>query len=181
MVDAPEKLLDRARRELHTYERVGKQTSSELILALFDAERQIAELRAEWAKAHEADAKAFLAANARAEAAEAERDRLAARLSEYNRWPDPLQSPQAEAIRNGKIDMTEIVSLFDKMERELEQLRFVAADNARLEAENDNGGDLTRCEFCGRPILGRIVMDVNFTPSCEECAGAAAIQGGHHE
>jgi len=108
-------------------------------------------------------------------AAEAERDRLAARLSENNRWPDPLQSPQAEAIRAGKVDMTEIVSLFDKMERELEQLRFVAADNARLEAENDNGGDLTRCEFCGRPILGRIVMDVNFTPSCEECAGAAAI------
>lgn len=64
MVDAPEKLLDRARRELHTYERVGKQTSSELILALFDAERQIAELRA----AHE-KAVQF------AEKAEGERDR----------------------------------------------------------------------------------------------------------
>ena len=137
-------------------------------------ERQLAEARAEaerWA------AQALKEEECRI-AWQAERDRLAARLSEYNRWPDPLQSPQAEAIRNGKIDMTEIVSLFDKMERELEQLRLVAADNARLEAENDNGGDLTRCEFCGRPILGRIVMDVNFTPSCEECAGAAAIQDG---
>jgi len=67
---------------------------------------------------------------------QAERDRLAARLSEYNCWPDPLQSPQAEAIRNGKIDMTEIVSLFDKMERELEQLRLMAGERDRLAADN---------------------------------------------
>ena len=51
----------------------------------------------------------------------------------------------------------------------------------RMEAENDNGGDLTRCEFCGRPILGRIVMDVNFTPSCEECAGAAYDTEASHD
>lgn len=35
-------------------------------------------------------------------------------------WPDPLTSPQAEAIRNGKIDDTEIRNLFDMMERELQ-------------------------------------------------------------
>jgi hypothetical protein len=37
-----------------------------------------------------------------------------------SRWPDPLQSPQAEAIRSGKLDMTEILSLFDQMEREIQ-------------------------------------------------------------
>lgn len=34
-------------------------------------------------------------------------------------WLDPLDSPQAQAIRSGKIDDTEIRNLFDQMEREL--------------------------------------------------------------
>jgi hypothetical protein len=76
--------------------------------------------------------KAYAEIIARAEAAEAERDRLAARLSENNRWPDPLQSPQAQAIRAGKIDMTEIADLFDKMAREIEFHRAAASENASL-------------------------------------------------
>jgi hypothetical protein len=106
----------------------GQATGSTEFVRADIAASQLAEARAEaerWA------AQALKEEECRI-AWQAERDRLAARLSENNRWPDPLQSPQAEAIRNGKIDMTEIVSLFDKMERELEQLRFVAADNARL-------------------------------------------------
>lgn len=35
-------------------------------------------------------------------------------------WPDPLESPQAEAIRSGKIDDVEIRNLFDQMEREIQ-------------------------------------------------------------
>lgn len=42
-------------------------------------------------------------------------------------WPDPLESPQAEAIRNGKIDDTEIRNLFDTMERELRLHREMEA------------------------------------------------------
>lgn len=42
-------------------------------------------------------------------------------------WPDPLESPQAEAIRNGKLDDTEIRNLFDQMERELRLHRERAA------------------------------------------------------
>jgi hypothetical protein len=163
--------------EIDTHRRKVIAENGRLLNSFIEKDRQLAEARAALHIATE-DKLSLLD---QLQSAEAERDRLAARLSENNRWPDPLQSPQAEAIRNGKIDMTEIVSLFDKMERELEQLRFVAADNARLEAENDNGGDLTRCVFCGRPILGRIVMDVNFTPSCEECAGPSLIQGGRHD
>jgi len=44
-----------------------------------------------------------------------------------NRWPDPLESPQAEAIRSGKVDDTEIRNLFDTMERELRLHRERAA------------------------------------------------------
>ncbi len=53
-----------------------------------------------------------------------------------NRWPDPLESPQAEAIRAGKIDDTSIRDLFDKMERELKLHREAAktAEGAVLEA-----------------------------------------------
>jgi len=57
----------------------------------------------------------------------------------------------------------------------------MAGERKETEAENDNGDDLTRCEFCNRPILGRIVMDVNFTPACEECTGPSLIQGGRHD
>jgi hypothetical protein len=46
-------------------------------------------------------------------------------------WPDPLESPQAEAIRNGKLDDTEIRNLFDCMERELRLHRERAANPAR--------------------------------------------------
>lgn len=42
-------------------------------------------------------------------------------------WPDPLDSPQARAIRAGKIDDTEIRDLFDRMERELKLLREAKA------------------------------------------------------
>lgn len=38
-------------------------------------------------------------------------------------WPDPLESPLAQAIRDGKIDDVDIRDLFDKMERELQVLR----------------------------------------------------------
>jgi hypothetical protein len=46
-------------------------------------------------------------------------------------WPDPLESPQAEAIRNGKLDDTEIRNLFDCMERELRLHRERAANPAQ--------------------------------------------------
>lgn len=128
-----------------------------------ELERELAEARAEaerWA------AQALKEEECRI-AWQAERDRLAARLSEYNRWPDPLQSPQAEAIRNGKIDMTEIVSLFDKMERELEQLRLVAADNARLReslepfAERyDAWGDAAKTAYSCEDYSPRLVADL---------------------
>jgi hypothetical protein len=36
-----------------------------------------------------------------------------------NRWTDILESPQAKAIRNGKLDFLDIYNLFDKMEREI--------------------------------------------------------------
>jgi hypothetical protein len=51
-------------------------------------------------------------------------------------WPDPLESPQAEAIRNGKIDHAEILSLFDRMQREIDFHRSSPAEAraARLEA-----------------------------------------------
>jgi hypothetical protein len=70
------------------------------------------------------------------EAVTRERDALAARLSNNNRWPDPLQSSQAEAMRNGKIDHTEILSLFDRMQREIDFHRSSPAEAraARLEA-----------------------------------------------
>lgn len=55
---------------------------------------------------------------------------LEAARSADNRWPDPLESPQAEAIRSGKIDDTSIRDLFDKMEREL-KLHREAAIRAR--------------------------------------------------
>lgn len=45
-------------------------------------------------------------------------------------WPDPLESPQADAIRSGKFDDTEFRDLFDRMERELKLLR--EANGARL-------------------------------------------------
>jgi len=48
-------------------------------------------------------------------------------------WPDPLESPQAEAIRNGKLDDTEIRNLFDTMEREL-RLHRERAGEAKLVA-----------------------------------------------
>ena len=41
-------------------------------------------------------------------------------------WDDPLESPQAQAIREGKVDDTQIRDLFDKMERELIEHRKVA-------------------------------------------------------
>jgi hypothetical protein len=47
-------------------------------------------------------------------------------------WPDPLESPQAEAIRNGKLDDTEIRNLFDCMERELRLHRERAANPAQV-------------------------------------------------
>ena len=47
-------------------------------------------------------------------------------------WPDPLESPQAEAIRNGKLDDTEIRNLFDCMERELRLHRERAANQAQV-------------------------------------------------
>lgn len=51
---------------------------------------------------------------------------LSALLAERERrtfspgWPDPLESPQADAIRSGKIDDVEIRNLFDQMEREIQ-------------------------------------------------------------
>jgi hypothetical protein len=45
-------------------------------------------------------------------------------------WPDPLESPQSEAIRNGKLDDTELRNLFDAMERELRLHRERAAIGA---------------------------------------------------
>ncbi|MGN6539157.1 MAG: hypothetical protein ACTHKQ_25950 [Mesorhizobium sp.] len=50
-------------------------------------------------------------------------------------WPDPLESPQAEAIRNGKLDDTEIRNLFDCMERELRLHRERAANPAQWVSE----------------------------------------------
>jgi hypothetical protein len=47
-------------------------------------------------------------------------------------WPDPLESPQAEAIRNGKLDDTEIRNLFDCMERELRLHRGRAVNPAQV-------------------------------------------------
>jgi hypothetical protein len=49
-------------------------------------------------------------------------------------WSDPLKSPQAEAIRNGKIDDTEIHNLFDTMERELVLLREANAERCAARA-----------------------------------------------
>lgn len=48
----------------------------------------------------------------------------------------------------------------------------------RDEPENDNGEDRAVCEFCHRPIFGRIVMDENYTPSCQECASPRTSGGG---
>lgn len=42
-------------------------------------------------------------------------------------WDDPLESPQAQAIRDGKVDFLQIRDLFDKMERELVEHRKRAA------------------------------------------------------
>jgi hypothetical protein len=47
-------------------------------------------------------------------------------------WPDPLESPQAEALRNGKVDDTEIRNLFDCMERELRLHRERAANPVQV-------------------------------------------------
>ena len=52
-------------------------------------------------------------------------------------WPDPIESPQAEAIRNGKLDDTEIRNLFDCMERELRLHRERAANPAQGVSEAD--------------------------------------------
>jgi hypothetical protein len=81
MVEDPNKLLDRARRELHTYDRVGKQTSSELILALFEAERQIAELRAELDAKDKAERLVGAALRERYNAVEAHNARLSEALT----------------------------------------------------------------------------------------------------
>lgn len=56
-----------------------------------------------------------------------------------NRWPDPLESPQAEAIRAGKIDDTSIRDLFDKMERELKLHREAAKTAEGAVAWRDMG------------------------------------------
>ena len=53
-------------------------------------------------------------------------------------WPDPLESPQAEAIRSGKLDDTEIRNLFDQMEREL-RLHRERAGEAKPVAWMDDG------------------------------------------
>lgn len=40
------------------------------------------------------------------------------------------------------------------------------------EPDNDNGETKPVCEFCHRPIFGKVVMDENWTPACEECAAS---------
>lgn len=58
-------------------------------------------------------------------------------------WPDPLESPQAEAIRAGKIDDTEIRNLFDTMERELRLHRECAASLFAALAPSPSAGEPT--------------------------------------
>lgn len=45
-------------------------------------------------------------------------------------WPDPLSSPQADAIRAGKIDDVDIIALFDSMEREIRTHRGTFCETA---------------------------------------------------
>lgn len=68
-------------------------------------------------------------------ALDASAEKALAKISQVNRWADALDSPQAEAIRRGKIDHTEILAQFDRMERELHQLR---AQNVELRARAEN-------------------------------------------
>ena len=49
------------------------------------------------------------------------------------------------------------------------------------EPDNDNGEDLTVCEFCRRPIFGRVYMDEGLTPACEECASPSNPGEPSHE
>lgn len=64
-------------------------------------------------------------------------------------WPDPLNSPQAEAIRAGKIDDTLIRDLFDQMERELKEHRARAATPV-----SEAGGDI-------EPIIANVLFEVS--------------------
>lgn len=59
-------------------------------------------------------------------------------------WPDPLQSPMAEAIRSGHYDDTEFRALFDRMEQELSLHRAGAAARMIEPAEQTPavGGDI---------------------------------------
>jgi len=73
-------------------------------------------------------------------------------------WPDPLESPQAKAIRNGKMDDTEIRNLFDTMERELRlhreragEARPVAVKALEWIAEGD-------ASFAAKSLAGSYVI-----------------------
>lgn len=49
-------------------------------------------------------------------------------VSTDNRWPDPLEDPNAQSIRNlstDGMDPTTLFDLFDRMEREIKYLREI--------------------------------------------------------
>lgn len=121
-------ILGQMGSHLHFAE-LGAEAAAQALHSVYAAEADALREDVERLTVEAADMRKIATENARKLLkAEAENATLRERLSESNRWPDPLESPQAEAIRAGKIDDVEIRNLFDQMERELRLHRSSAAE-----------------------------------------------------